>query len=79
MRLLIQRFVLLRQRGDRDLFDGGAHTPARSVDEVSASRLKAQSDYAKKTRTKEKEGLRAPWEAFHLPWEKNKTNRMRKY
>jgi hypothetical protein len=40
--------------------------------EISASRLKAQADYAKKTRKKEKEGLRAPWEAFHLPWERKR-------
>ena len=78
MRVLIQRFVLLRQRGDQDLFDGGVHTPVRPTAEISASRLKAQSDYAKKTRKKEREGLRAPWEAFHLPWERTRVKQVTK-
>ena len=70
MRVLIQRFVLLRHRGDPDLFDCRSHIPHRLKAEMSASREKAQSDYAKKTRIKEREGLTAPWEAFYLPWER---------
>ena len=75
MRVLIQRFVLLRQRGDPDLFNCRSHVPHRLEAEISSSRAKAQSDYAKKTRKKEREGLTAPWEAFYLPWERGKTKR----
>ena len=72
MRVLIKRFLLLRQRGDRDLFGGGSCAPERSEEEAEAKRAKARADYEKKLVKKEKEGVKAPWEAFYLPWEKER-------
>ena len=72
MRVLIKRFLLLRQRGDRDLFGGGSCAPERSEEEAEAKRTKARADYEKKLVKKEQEGVKAPWEAFYLPWEKER-------
>ena len=72
MRVLIKRFLLLRQRGDRDLFDGGLFAPERSEEEAEAKRAKARADYEKKMVKKEKEGVKAPWETFYMPWEKER-------